>query len=654
MKKITLLLLLFSQSILLLQAQSKKDEKPVIRCGSDQYNHQLIRSHPEMMGGDRFEQSLQKIIAFKKAQRLSETKATNAVITIPVVVHVFHNGEDVGVAPNITDAQIASQIAVLNQDFRRAAGTPGFNTSAVGADVEIEFCLAQQTPDGCPTNGIDRIDLGQDGIIETSESDAFTKVNALKPSTIWDSSNYLNIWTIKLKGGSGLLGYAQFPGGSSATDGVVIDYKYFGSIDYNDGSFLLNAPYNKGRTTTHEVGHYLGLYHTFEGGCAGENSTSGDFCADTPAVAEANELCPENVDSCPTGGADMVENYMDYTQDSCMNIFTIDQKSRMQATMSSSRLSLLSSNACSAPVAVNYDGSIQLEGVNLSNCSVIAPKVRLTNYGTSTLTSATINYNIDGGTSQSQPWSGALQYGEYVIVTLPSQNVALGNHDFNVSVTNPNGNVDSRDCNDLASINFDTAINVSGTSKLYLTITPDNYGSEITWEFGDGTNMVASGGPYTDGDTTTITATFDISDNSCYYFKIIDAAGDGICCGEFGDGSYELKDDSDNIIASGAQYGSSQTTNISTLTLGIDEYFAKNNIKIYPNPASDMLNISLAISNDLPDGYKIYNTLGQLISNSVVNSISDLAINTSQFKSGLYFIRIEKEGHFVSYPFVKK
>ena len=652
MKNFILIILFFSQSFLSIQAQSIKSNRSVIRCGADRYNEEQIKTNPEMMGSKRFEDNLQKVIAFKKAQRQLENKSTTAVITIPVVVHVFHNGEDIGVAPNITDAQIESQITVLNQDFRRELNTPGYNTNAVGADVEIEFCLAQQTPDGCPTNGIDRIDIGQDGFIETSESDAYNKVNALKPSTIWNPSLYLNIWTVALKGGSGLLGYAQFPDGNPNTDGVVIDYKYFGSINHDDGTFILNAPYNEGRTTTHEVGHYLGLYHTFEGGCSGEVSTSGDFCADTPAVAEANELCPENVDSCPTGDPDMVENYMDYTQDSCMNIFTQDQKTRMQSAVTTSRSDLVSSNACSAPASVNYDGSIQIEGINLSDCSVIAPKVRITNYGSTVLTSALITYDLDGGTVQNHPWTGSLNYGEYTIVTLSSQNVALGNHTLNVSVSNPNGNIDGRDCNDSASINFDSAVNISGSSKLHLTIIPDNYGSEITWEFSDGSTII-SGGPYTDDDTTPITQSFDIVDNACYSFKIMDSAGDGICCGDFGDGSYELKDDNDNIIVSGGQYGSMQVTTISTLTLGVEEYFAKSNIRIYPNPTSNTLNIALTISNDLPDGYEIYNTLGQLIKRADVYNTSDLSINTAQFKSGLYFIRIEKEGYFVSYPFVK-
>ncbi|MCH4552333.1 M43 family zinc metalloprotease [Aestuariibaculum lutulentum] len=619
------------------------------------YNELMLKDYPEMMGSVVYEDNLKKAISIRKSLKQTNTKQTSVVVTIPVVVHVLHNGEDIGLGSNISDAQILSQIDVLNQDFRRQIGTPGYNDHPDGADIEIEFCLVQKSPEGCPTNGIDRIDIGQDGVVETDQEDGYTKVNAFKPSTIWDPSSYLNIWTVAFNGGSGLLGYAQLPGGNSETDGVVINYKHFGSINYDDGSFSLNGPYNEGRTTTHEIGHFLGLYHTFQGGCSGENANSGDFCEDTPAVSEANYNCPVGVDSCPnSGGVDMIENYMDYTQDSCMNIFTQDQKDRMLATLATeiNRSSLITSDACSPPASVDDDCSILIQGLNFSDCSQIAPQVRLTNYGSSTMASATISYQIDSGAKQVFNWSGSLDYLEEIIVDLPIQNVALGNHNLVVSVSNPNGNVDARDCNNESTVNFDTAIDVSGTSMLYLSIIPDDYGSEITWEFDDGVKRL-TGGPYTDGDRTEITRTFSLRSDGCYTFKIMDSAGDGICCGEYGDGSYQLTDDQDNIVVSGGSYGDEEITSLSALTLSLNDYFSKENIKIYPNPASNTLNISLGITSDLPDGYEIYSALGQKLRKSNVVDNSDLNINTSQLKSGLYFIRIEKEGYFVSYPFVK-
>lgn len=352
---------------LIAQAQSKKiqsSEETIIRCGSDQYNSELLKSNPNMMGSKAFEDLIKTKVEEAKIQNQSNNRQM-VVVTIPVVVHVFNNGEAIGTGANISDAQVLSQITVLNEDYRRMAGTPGgTNNSGAAVDVEVEFCLAQIDPNGNPTTGIDRVNIGQNGIFEIDAADAQSQMNALKPSSIWDPSQYMNMWSVGFNGFSGLLGYAQFPGGTANTDGVVVDYRHFGSSDYNDGSFTLNAPYDKGRTMTHEVGHFLGLFHTFQGGCAGTGSTGGDFCADTPAVGSPNSGCP-TIDSCPTDpGNDMVENYMDYTNDSCMDTFTADQKARIVAVLGSfvNRASLTSSNVCISNPLINFDSSTPSPG----------------------------------------------------------------------------------------------------------------------------------------------------------------------------------------------------------------------------------------------------------------------------------------------------
>src|SRR5690606_33494061 len=201
-----------------------------------------------------------------------QTLGVNEVITIPVVVHVIHSGQSIGVGANISDAQVISQITVLNQDYRRAANSPGYNTDPVGADTEIQFCLAQRDPQGNPTNGINRVNLGN------TTWNEYNVQTILKPNTYWDPTKYLNIWVCQFGGDlNQTLGYAQFPtgtglpglgGGSSGsvTDGVIIGYQYFGSSSLAAGSYA--PPYDKGRTTTHEVGHWLGLRHIW-----GDNSS---------------------------------------------------------------------------------------------------------------------------------------------------------------------------------------------------------------------------------------------------------------------------------------------------------------------------------------------------------------------------------------------
>lgn len=179
-----------------------KDANGVIRCASTGYEKYLQEMYPDRMTESQFEAWINPLIKNAKANK----SQNGGIVTIPVVVHVIHSGQAYGVAPNITDTQIQSQITVMNNDYRKAAGTPGFNTNAVGADVMIQFALAKVDPNGNPTNGIDRVNLCQ-----TSWTTA--QVNTtVKPRTIWDPTQYMNMWSVQFGGASAnILGYAQFP-----------------------------------------------------------------------------------------------------------------------------------------------------------------------------------------------------------------------------------------------------------------------------------------------------------------------------------------------------------------------------------------------------------------------------------------------------------
>lgn len=246
-------------------------------------------------------------------------------------------------------------------------GTPGYNTNDVGADVEIEFCLAQVDPNGLPTNGIDRVNLGQSSWGESNIE------NTLKPSTIWDPTQYFNIWVCNFGSDlSGVLGYAQFPSssglsgvsnnaGSADTDGVIIGYEFFGSSNiYPQGNY--SYPYDEGRTTTHEIGHALGLLHIWGNNYNNNACSYSDYCDDTPASNGPNSSCSQHY-SCTS--YDMIENYMDYTNDACMNTFTQNQKERILAVMENSprRASLKTSTVCQA-TAGREDFEL-LNGINL-------------------------------------------------------------------------------------------------------------------------------------------------------------------------------------------------------------------------------------------------------------------------------------------------
>lgn len=331
MKKICYLFLLLSITIFA-QDENVYVETPKKKtCGFVKANPQLTKEKITEFNAWIEEQTYQ---SNKKNKRL-----VNGITILPVVVHVIHDGDVIGSNENISDARVHSQITVLNQDFRREAGTPGFNTNPVGVDTKIKFELANKKPDGTATNGINRVNFG------ISSFSTENQINQMKAATIWDPTKYLNIWVVNLDenfDNEGItLGYAKFPSESTLTgifkedegtptnDGVVINWKAFGSRSLVSGTYYTDN--DKGRTTTHEIGHYLGLLHIFNDyGFCEDN----DFCNDTPVQGTSSTSCNLNKDSCTNlAGKDMVQNYMDYTNDSCMNVFTQDQFRRMDIVL---------------------------------------------------------------------------------------------------------------------------------------------------------------------------------------------------------------------------------------------------------------------------------------------------------------------------------
>ncbi|UII30129.1 choice-of-anchor J domain-containing protein [Fulvivirga ulvae] len=373
------------------------------RCATVEYQKIRHQKYPHLKSEAEFESWLKKKIEQRKAALANGIAREEATVyTIPVVVHVIHNGEAPGIGTNIPDDQIISQIEVLTEDFRRT-NTDASNTPAmflpVASDVELEFTLALRDPEGLATSGIIRVDGGRS---QWSLADNYE----LKSLSLWPPEDYLNIWVTDLSGS--YLGYAQFPttdllsgldaaSESQFTDGVVIDYRAFGSADKYPPSNVISS-YNLGRTTTHEVGHYFGLRHIWgddSGGCS-----LSDYVDDTPNQGGSTTGCPDsNPESCSS--VDMIQNYMDYTNDACMNLFTEDQKTRMRTILDNSprRASLRDSKGAMPPVVVSNDLGIRdvINPVYSSCAGAATPTLAIRNYGSNTITSAEITIRIDAG-----------------------------------------------------------------------------------------------------------------------------------------------------------------------------------------------------------------------------------------------------------------
>ncbi|HSI89526.1 MAG TPA: M43 family zinc metalloprotease, partial [Adhaeribacter sp.] len=269
---------------------------------------------------------MQEIEAFTQKYLRNNTanQRSAAVVSIPVVVHVLYNTA----THNISECQIQSQLDVLNEDFRKL-NADNVNTPAIyaglTADSEIQFVLARRDPDGNATTGITRTATTR----TTFSTNDDIKFTSLGGHDAWDTRKYLNFWIAPdLRNGTDqLLGYAQFPGGPRATDGVVMAFAAFGSRA-KCPSGVYYTGYDLGRTTTHEVGHLLNLRHIW-----GDSNCGNDLVSDTPTQQTFNFGCPAFPQITCGNQGDMSMNFMDYTNDQCMYMFTAGQAARMNATL---------------------------------------------------------------------------------------------------------------------------------------------------------------------------------------------------------------------------------------------------------------------------------------------------------------------------------
>lgn len=335
------------------------------KCGTDQMLRAFFTQNPN--AEQIFQQNRNIIAEYISANSRNDRQM---IVTIPVVFHVIHSGQNEGVGLNISLAQIQSQIEVLNECYRlRNADTTQIPSWFQGrqADAMVEFCLAQFDSAGNPTSGVTRHNISNTSNFDTN----------IKPVTQWDPSKYLNIWTSNL--GTTLLGYATPPGMFPWNqDGVVLDYRHVGKAPANPFA----SSHDLGRTCVHEVGHWLNLFHVFQDSCAGMNAQTcnlaGDFICDTPPAKAATfgspNLTQNTCHETPVDENDMWMNYMDYPDDDQVHLFTHDQVTVMRATLATSRLSIQSSLGCTNELNIfSYSGQVTdaLSGAGVPNAKVL-------------------------------------------------------------------------------------------------------------------------------------------------------------------------------------------------------------------------------------------------------------------------------------------
>lgn len=382
-------------------------------CGTDEILEWQLQQHPEL--AQAYAQADAAIL--QQVEQMAAQKTASVLQTVPVVVHVIYDNAD----DNITKAQVEDAIRVLNEDFRRQnADTSDTRTifEPVAADTEIRFELAKLDPQGNCTDGINRVQSAM-----TQEA-----TDNVKSLISWPRARYLNIWVVRsigISAGSGgiVLGYAYrpYPGQTDQLDGIVIRHDRMGTIGTSN---------SEGRTLTHEVGHYLGLKHTFDDGCF-----SGDDITDTPPVANASFGCSFSKNSCSNDfpdQPDMIENYMDYADDNCMNIFTTGQKNYMKAVINPSGLrSYLVSSANLAATGITVNPPV----VCTPAADFITPKDLICEGQSVTFTD-----NSEEG--EPSTWSWTFPGGTPATSTLPNPVVTYntaGTYDVTLTVSNSAG-----------------------------------------------------------------------------------------------------------------------------------------------------------------------------------------------------------------------
>ncbi len=419
------------------------------RCGTMTAFEQMMRDPIQKARYD--EQQRLMIQNYANSHAASRTQAIDD--TIACVIHIIMAN-----ASTVTDVTCQTQMDVLTADY---SGLNADSTNIPAAfkpffgKIKLKFLLAQTDPNGLATTGIER---RNNNITFTQATYNNAKSFATGGMDNWDPCKYLNFWVVQFT--DGLLGISVFPGtGTPAQQGFECDYRCFGT-----GAPYLYAAFNKGRTATHEIGHYFNLRHiNGDATCGNDFPGSPVGWDDTPLQAALTSGCPSGVktDACsPIAPGIMYQNYMDYTDDACYCMFTVGQDKRVDQTLTSApdRSCLLNSLAYLPPVQYPNDASVTaiidpVNGGQFCGTTVI-PKFTLRNAGTATLASVRVTLTIDGVAQPAVTLTPALAANSSTTITLASQTLSLGSHTFIIATSLPNGVADQNTANDSKTSTF--------------------------------------------------------------------------------------------------------------------------------------------------------------------------------------------------------
>lgn len=668
------------------------------RCGTVEHQQQLSG---QLLLPQR-EQDFENWLKRKIQKRRREVSRIQSTYQIPVVVHVIHNGEAIGTGTNISVEQIQSQIDVLNKDFNRlnadASNTPAEFLGVAGS-MSIQFVLAKQTPEGCQTNGILRID-GKALTGRTSWTSASN--TELKSLSVWPTEDYLNLWVCNL---TDYLGYAQFPvsdlpgleeyqNGLASTDGAVFSYKVFGSADY--GNFNLDPQYNKGRTATHELGHFFGLRHIWGDK---KDCTGTDYVEDTPTQKSETFNCPSHPlpESLRCFGlVPMFQNFLDYTDDVCMNLFTVQQVERMITVLESSprRTSLLTSHGLDAPTFCGSDVALlQVVYPNpVTPGNQPQPVVRIQNLA-EPLTSLTILYQSNANEFQEYLVNDLnLNAGEITDITLPAVLLNGVENTVYISLTAPNGEEDV----DLSNNETEVNVVVSAVSAALPaaqgfedsfadTWVSNNLTGSLNWEAYELSASVTTLYVNAFDDTSLgekawfVTPSVDFTDTQkaflSFYYSYAPRVGKAdefeiLISTDCGDTYQRLE----SVELSGTEVTTAWRPRSSAdwkkVTVNLDAYkgygcvrlafvFTNGNgnnlyldeivigtpspFTLYPNPASTAVNISFNLIEATDVLFQLIDARGAVLGEAIFAGALDQVQTyyTDTLKSGLYFVRIQ-------------